>query len=114
MALSYTFSFSLLRTRMDSTALELSPVRGLVGWLDLFNAQLSPKRLWQVPRCQAVGEEGASSVVERRTRDLKVSGSSPCRSAGGFSCPGSTFCGDSHFGIRSTPLLLQKHVTRSR
>ena len=30
--------------------------------------------------------------------------------AGEFSFPGSTFCADSYFGIRSTPVLLQWHV----
>ena len=28
------------------------------GWLVLFNAKLSPKRRWQGPRSQKVGEEG--------------------------------------------------------
>ena len=30
--------------------------------------------------------------------------------AGEFSSPGSTFCADSYFGIRSTPVLPQQHV----
>ena len=30
--------------------------------------------------------------------------------AGEFSFPGSTFCADSYFGIRSTPVLPQEHV----
>ena len=30
--------------------------------------------------------------------------------AGEFSSPGSTFCADSYFGIRSTPVLQQQHV----
>ena len=30
----------------------------LVGWLNLSNAQLSPKRYWQGPRSQEMGEEG--------------------------------------------------------
>ena len=30
--------------------------------------------------------------------------------AGKFSCPGSTFCADSYFGIRSTHVLPQWHV----
>ena len=28
------------------------------GWLNLFNAELSPKRYWREPRSQEVGEEG--------------------------------------------------------
>ena len=31
----------------------------------------------------------------------------PAGTAGEFSSPGSTFCADSYFGIRSTPVLLQ-------
>ena len=31
-------------------------------------------------------------------------------SAGGISSPGSTFCADSYFGIRSSPVLTQWHV----
>ena len=34
----------------------------------------------------------------------------PAGAAGGFSSPGSTFCADSYFGIRSTPVLPQKHI----
>ena len=34
----------------------------------------------------------------------------PAGAAGEFSSPGSTFCADSYFGIRSTPVLPQKHV----
>ena len=34
----------------------------------------------------------------------------PAGASGEFSFPGSTFCADSYFGIRSTPVLLQKHV----
>ena len=30
----------------------------LFGWLDLFNAELSPKRQWRELRSQEVGEEG--------------------------------------------------------
>ena len=30
--------------------------------------------------------------------------------AGEFSSPGSAFCADSYFGVRSTPVLLQYHV----
>ena len=48
-------------------------------------------------------EIGDGSVVQRLTRDRKVSGSSPGRSGGGVSSPGSTFCAD--FGVRSTPVL---------
>ena len=29
-----------------------------MGWLNLFNAELSPKRFWRGPRSQEVGEEG--------------------------------------------------------
>ena len=34
----------------------------------------------------------------------------PARTTGEFSSPGSTFCADSYFGIRSTPVLPQQHV----
>ena len=34
----------------------------------------------------------------------------PAGAAGKFSSPGSTFCADSYFGIRSTPVLPQQHV----
>ena len=34
----------------------------------------------------------------------------PVGAAGEFSSPGSTFCADSNFGIRSTPVLPQWHV----
>ena len=34
----------------------------------------------------------------------------PAGTAGEFSSPGSTFCADSYFGIRSTPVLPQSHV----
>ena len=40
-------------------------------------------------------------MVERQTRDRKVSGSSPGRSVGINISPGSTFCADSRFSIRS-------------
>ena len=34
----------------------------------------------------------------------------PAGAAGEFSSPESTFCADSYFGIRSTPVLPQQHV----
>ena len=34
----------------------------------------------------------------------------PAGAAGEFYSPGSTFCADSYFGIRSTPVLPQWHV----
>ena len=34
----------------------------------------------------------------------------PAGAAGEFSSPGSPFCADSYFGIRSTPVLPQSHV----
>ena len=37
----------------------------------------------------------------------------PAGSAGEFSSPGSTFCADSYFSIRSTPVLPQWHVKDS-
>ena len=47
---------------------------------------------------------GVALWVERQTRDRKVAGSNPCWSGGRiFFSPGSTFCADSDFGIRSTP-----------
>ena len=57
--------------------------------------------------CAAFGERGWLSgqsvglVIERSL--VRV----PAGAAGEFSSPGSTFCADSYFGIRSTPLLLQ-------
>ena len=53
---------------------------------------------------------GIAQWIERRTRDRKVVGSNPYRSSGEFSSPGSTFCVDSYFGIRSTTVLPQQHV----
>ena len=46
---------------------------------------------------------GIAQWLERRTRDRKVPGSSPGRSGGRIL----TFCADSYFGIRSTPVSLQ-------
>ena len=34
----------------------------------------------------------------------------PARAAGEYSSPGSTFCADSYYGIRSTPVLPEQHV----
>ena len=34
----------------------------------------------------------------------------PAGESGEFSSPGSTFCADSYFGIRSTPVLPQQHI----
>ena len=34
----------------------------------------------------------------------------PAGAAGEFSSPVSTFCADSYFGIRSTPVLMQEHL----
>ena len=34
----------------------------------------------------------------------------PAGAVGEFSSPGSTFCADSYFSIRSTPVLPQQHV----
>ena len=34
----------------------------------------------------------------------------PAGAAGEFSSPGSTFCADSYFGIRTTPVIPQQHV----
>ena len=34
----------------------------------------------------------------------------PAGAAGEFSSPGSTFCADSYFGIRFTPVLPQQHI----
>ena len=51
-------------------------------------------------------------MIESRTSDRKVASLSPGRrgAAGEFSSPGPTFCADSYFGIRSTPVLPQQHV----
>ena len=53
---------------------------------------------------------GIAQWLERRTRDRTVTGSNPCRSGGRIFFSRVTFCVDSYFGIRSTPVLLQKHV----
>ena len=37
----------------------------------------------------------------------------PAGTAGEFSSPGSTFCADSYFGIRSTPVLVARKKSRS-
>ena len=51
---------------------------------------------------------GIAQWLERRTSDRKVAGVRiPAGATGEFSSPGSTFCADSYFGIRSTPVLLQ-------
>ena len=50
---------------------------------------------------------GIAQWLERQTRDRKVAGRIPGGAAGEFSSPGSTFCADSYFGIRSTPVLPQ-------
>ena len=42
---------------------------------------------------------GSGSVVERRTRDLKVIGSRPEGAAGEFSSPWSAVCADSYLTI---------------
>ena len=47
-------------------------------------------------------EAGMAQWLERRTRDRVPEGA-----AGEFSSPGSTFCADSYFGIRSTLVLPQ-------
>ena len=49
---------------------------------------------------------GIAQWLESQTPDQKVVGSSPCRS-GGRIFFSSTFCADSYFGIRSTPVLPQ-------
>ena len=51
----------------------------------------------------ALGRGGDSSglVIERSRVRI------PAGTAGEFSSPGSTFCADSYFGIRSTPVLPQ-------
>ena len=45
-------------------------------------------------------------MIERSRVRLR----NPVVAVGEFSSPGSTFCADSYFGIRSTPALLQEHV----
>ena len=53
-------------------------------------------------------QAGIAQWLERRTRDRKVAGSKSLLERREFSSPGSTFCAD--IGIRSTPVLPQKHV----
>ena len=50
---------------------------------------------------------GDRSVVRMPDSWLKVLGSSLCWNGGRISSPGSACCADSHFGICSTPVLLQ-------
>ena len=53
---------------------------------------------------------GGDSSVVSRSAGLVIERSwvrIPARAAGEFSSPGSTFCADSYFGIRSTPVLPQ-------
>ena len=52
--------------------------------------------------------------TERGTRDQKVAGSNPDRSAEEISSPESTFCASSYFSIRSAPVLPQQHVKDGR
>ena len=66
----------------------------------------------QAPDWRLKSGAGMAQWLERWTRDWKVASSNPCRTAGEFSSPGSSFCADSDFGIRSTPVtvLLQQQV----
>ena len=36
----------------------LSSANSIIGWLNVFNAELSPKRYWRGLRSQEVGKEG--------------------------------------------------------
>ena len=59
-------------------------------------------------RCMYGGGDSAGLVIERsRVRISAVA-------AGKVSSPGSTFCADSYFGIRSTPVLLQSFRQKCR
>ena len=53
----------------------LLPIEWLV-WLNLFNAEFSPKRYWRGPRSQELGEEGANDyslhATTRMTPALKM------------------------------------------
>ena len=51
-----------------------------------------------------VREAGIAQRLERRTCDRV-----PAGAAEEFSSPPSTFCADSYFGVRSTPVLPQQH-----
>ena len=42
---------------MDYNTYDEATVSRSAVWLDLFNAELSPKRCWRGPRSQEVGEE---------------------------------------------------------
>ena len=65
-----------------------------------------------VRACVRAWGAGIAQWLECRARDRRVPGSNPGKSGGRtfFSSPGSTFCADSYFGIRSTPVLPQYHV----
>ena len=52
-------------------------------------------------------EAGITQRLERRTRDRKVPGRVSAGAAGEFPSPESTFCADSYFGVRSSPVLPQ-------
>ena len=60
---------------------------------------------WQFKRGEGGGDSSvvrAQKLVIKRSR-VRI----PAGTAGEFSSPGSTFCADSYFGIRSTPVLPQ-------
>ena len=53
---------------------------------------------------------GIAQWFERRTRDRRVSGSSPGRSGGGILFSRSAICADSYFGIRFTAVAHKKYA----
>ena len=53
---------------------------------------------------------GIAQWLDRLTRDRKSRVRVPAGSASEFSAPRSTFCADSFFGVRSTPVIPQWHV----
>ena len=60
-------------------------------------------RGWDTTTDQEVGPRTRNRTTKRELKATHV----PAGTAGEFSSPGSTFCADSYFGIRSTPVLPQ-------
>ena len=85
------------------------------GWVRHSSRKSSATHSYQCvqhfPVSSGSGDRGGAGIaqwLEHRTRDWKGSRVQvPAGAAGEVSSPGSTFCADSYFGIRSTPVLPQ-------
>ena len=73
---------------------------------DVFEYPL-PSHSFDIEMVLPLWGAGIAEWLECRTRDRKVAVRIPAGAAGEFSSPGSTFCADSYFSIRSTPMLPQ-------